>query len=324
MRGSVIAVAGALVVIAAGLLWLDRGGGPAERAAVPHPVAPVDAPPRPVAVPAPSIARAPDLPPAPPRAAINRFLADDRLLDLYESLRQSKAGGDLFVAKRIEQDCYFDTRTTFTVGSVLAGRKIQRFDRIPVGSVEAPEGGLAVVEVVPTREQVAAARELFRRCEGFDARTAADHRTDRLALETQLLRSDDAVGIAESIAVHRVPPTLDRLRTILASQDPIAISLLDDELTARWQRTSVQPMPTSLFGTTSPVMQLVGCDLGIDCSPTSRTALVGCLDQASACGLDVHGQLLRGESPAARQSIDELRTRFVDAITGGDFTIWGL
>ena len=204
------------------------------------------------------------------------------------------------------------------------GHTIQRFDRIPIGSVDAPEGGLAVTQVVPTREQVAAARELLRRCEGFGTRTVDDHAADRLALEARLLAADDVVGIAENIAVHRVPPTLDRLRAILASRDPVAITLLDDELTTRWQRSSVQPMPTSLFGAATPAMQLVGCDLGMDCSPTSRTALAGCLEQAAACGLDVHGQLLRGEPPATRQLIDDLRTRFVDAITRGDYAIWGL
>jgi hypothetical protein len=210
------------------------------------------------------------------------------------------------------------------VGDVLAGRTIQRFDRMPIGSVDAPEGGLTVTKVVPTPEQVDAARELFRRCEGFGTRTAREHAVDRIALETQLLAADDPVGVAESIATQRVPPTLDRLRAILDSKDPVAITLLDKELTARWQRTSVQPMPSSVFGVVTPALQLVGCDLGMDCGPSSRTALVGCLDQASACGLDVYGQLLRGESPAAGHLIDDLRTRFVDAITRGDYAIWGL
>ncbi len=249
--------------------------------------------------------------------AINRYLSDDRLLDAFEALRHGKAGDELFVARHIEQECHSATRAEYQVGLILSGRPIQRFD-------PAPDGALAVTLVVPTPEQVDAARELARRCEGFGRRAARDHHVDAAALEARLLTIDDAVDLAETIATHRVPATPYRLRTVLASRDPVAITLLDEDLTTRWQTQSIQPLPTSLFVAPSAAMQLVGCDLGMDCGPTSFVALLGCLDQASVCGLDVPGQLLSLRALLDRQSIEDTRTRFFDAITRGNYAFWGL
>ncbi len=319
MRRSVVLVASTLVALSVGLLWVDR----TPSSVVVPPV--VDAAPR-MASTAPQVAIVQATSPIPEaavvhaeprRMAINRYLSDDHLLEAFEALRHGSGGDELFVAKRIEQQCHVATRANFIVGLVLIGRPIQRFD-------PAPDGALAATLVVPTPDQVDAAREIFRRCDGFGRRAAVEHRIDATTLEARLLKADDPVGLAETIATHRVPPTPDRLRNILASRDPVAITLLDEDLTARWQRGSIQPLPHSLFGALSPAMQLVGCDLGMDCGPSSFAALLGCLDQASVCGLDVPGQLLSLRALLDRQSIEDTRTRFVDAITRGDYAIWGL
>jgi hypothetical protein len=318
MRRSVILVASVLTALSVGLLWADRtlrsAVGPAVESS-PR-VASAEAQPR---IDRSATPRPEKVEPRaePRRAAINRYRSDDRLLDAFEALRHETAGDALFVARRIEQECHVVTRADFIVGRVLSGRPIQRFDPMP-------DGSLAATQVLPTREQAEAARELFRRCEGFADRSVEVHAVDADAIEARLLRTDDAVGLAETIAVHRVPATPDRLRTVLASRDPVAITLLDEELAARWQRGSIQPMAASLFGAPSPAMQLVGCDLGLDCGPDSFVALLACLDQASVCGLDVQGQLLTLHPPYDRQRIEDTRTRFVTAITKGDYAIWGL
>ena len=326
MRTSVIVIvmAGGFCIAAAALPWFDREPGDDTLSARPVATASTDRPSRPVSAPAPSVPRQSDIPAAPHRPAIDRDVSDDRLLDVFESLRHAKAGADLLVARRIEQDCFADTRTWSSVGSALAGRTLQHFERTPSSPGTSWDGSLTVVEVRPTRAQVDAARELVRRCEGFAARTTARHREDRQAIEDRLLATNDIVGMAENVATHRAPPTPDRLRTILASRDPVAITLVDDDLAALWQRTSGSSWPTGLFNEPSPAMQLAGCDLGLDCGPAGRTALVGCLDDATLCGDDVAAQVLRRTAPADRPRVDDLRRRIVVAITSGDYAIWGL
>lgn len=328
MRGSVVVIVTGLVAIATTALLLGRQA--AEEGPTAHVESAATAP-LPLTGAVASEPR-PDVPKAVaridrPRPAIDRYLSDDRLIDAFDEARHSTHGADLWIAHRMAFDCRLALRENSRIGQVLAGQPFDHFQKTGLGTLAGAGRGAArsitVTQTVATPAQVDAARELRRRCDGFDATSLATYRASLAEIDDRLRRIDDAVGLASAIAARSVPATPDRLRTILDSRDRVAITLLDGELGERYERYSGKPV-VQAFAAPSPAMQLVACDLDSDCSPTSRTALIGCIDDADGCGLDVHVQLMRLETSPAQQSIEETRAAYFHAITSGDYGIWGL
>jgi hypothetical protein len=181
---------------------------------------------------------------------------------------------------------------------------------IAVLNEQRSENGLAPIpwSMVDTWQQ---------RCSDVDAAMSAPDRAGRihdlleraqhagapLAMATQLLRQSPDAGIDETRA---------GMAAILRSRDPYAIFRMADLMVSnRYGRYSGEPNARYAW-------QLVACDLGMDCSPTSAIVRESCMSGACAPGgyRDIVQQVL--VSPAGFRQVLVLEQKILARYLAGD------
>ena len=121
-----------------------------------------------------------------------------------------------------------------------------------------------------------------------------------------------------------MPPNPDSLRAILTSRDPDAISRIAGPLVELAQSNTGPRWSEDDANASSAALELIGCDLGLDCGPTSTYALNNCVMTSTDCRKDWATQRLARDTPAFRQAVERFRTVYAQAILSGDYTVWRL
>lgn len=227
MRKTVVVLAAAMVAFAGFGLWTTRHHVSSDDLTEVVKAASVGAAIKPstsVAATAPVMTATPPIV-ARPRAPLNRFLSGDDLWGAYQALRGSTNGGELWVAETIVRGCFFMTRPGGIVSQLVAKQALIVFDPMTQEEEDAFEAGTgkarSYVEKA-TDDQVAAAREILMRCGPFVAMTGVEYRAAVDDAMSRRRHADDPVAIAEAMGAHRLSITDERLRRVLASQDPTA------------------------------------------------------------------------------------------------------
>ena len=261
--------------------------------------------------------------------AMNHYLTDRDLYAAYLALRLSRKGGDLFASQAILDDCFMDTRAKGRSRSIVAGEQLVVYEGGSLENDRAFVHGDAAWQRVPrkvdaTRDQVDAATELLARCERFATMSPNEYKGLRDELTARRRIASDVFGLAEAVGAGRTPPSPDTLRTVLASRDPQAIERITRRLEERWQSTQAKAVSEDDLNASSRAFDLITCDLGMDCGADSKYALDNCITTADTCRLGFRSQVLEGETPAQRQTIEGLRSVYLQAILSGDYSVWGL
>ena len=242
----------------------------------------------------------------------NPLERSDNLRKIYESFRDSRYGFERSVAFRAWSACF--PQFMSADGHAVSLEKLTQ--ALPVN---APGNAL----------RVDAYRELRRRCEPFFELS----RDDVIAFtqrQSDLWKKGEALDPGELalkyLKADDKPKALAVVRDVLTSRDAYAIASLREFV---HQFLVLQVDAQALPGSTrtdlkSLALTVAACDLGLDCSEQSLTALQLCAHSGYCSGdvIDRYAQAL--PNPLDRQRLGEESQRVAAAIQAADMKALGL
>jgi len=238
----------------------------------------------------------------------NPLERSDNLRKIYESLRDSRYGFERSVAFRAWSACF--PQFMSADGQAVSLEKLTK--ALPVN---APNNAA----------RVEAYRELRRRCEPFFELS----RDDVIAFtqrQSDLWKKGEALDPGELalkyLKADEKPKALTVVRDVLSSRDAYAIASLREfvhQYLALQVDAQVLPGNTRT-DITSLALTVAACDLGLDCSADSLTALQQCAHSGLCEGSVIDRYVQTLLNPGDRERLADESRRMTAAITSGDFT----